>query len=75
MHLPVVAYARTIAVYRRRRGRAAHAGCMEGKGQVEFGGVASEAGKGDVFLLPAVLGPCTFRPREAVNVLEIEIPE
>ncbi len=31
--------------------------------------------KGDVYLLPAVLGACTFRPRGTVNVLEIEMPE
>jgi mannose-6-phosphate isomerase len=49
--------------------------CIEGRGQVEFGGADYEAAKGDVFLLPAVLGPCTFRPAGAVNVLEIEIPE
>ena len=48
---------------------------IEGSGQVEQGGVAHEAGRGDVLLLPAVLGECTFRPRGAVNVLEIEIPE
>ena len=33
------------------------------------------ARKGDVFLLPAALGACTFQPRGAVNLLEIEIPE
>ena len=49
--------------------------CIEGKGQVEHGGATYGVGKGDVFLLPAVLGPCAFRPRVAVNVLEIEIPE
>jgi mannose-6-phosphate isomerase len=49
--------------------------CIEGKGIVLHGGAAYEAGKGDVFLLPAVLGPCIFEPRGAVNVLEIEIPE
>jgi mannose-6-phosphate isomerase len=49
--------------------------CIEGNGQVEHGGATFDAGKGDVFLLPAVLGPCTFQPRGAVNVLEIEIPE
>jgi mannose-6-phosphate isomerase len=49
--------------------------CIEGKGQVEHGGATYEVGKGDVFLLPAILGPCTFQPRGAVNVLEIEIPE
>jgi mannose-6-phosphate isomerase len=49
--------------------------CIEGAGQVEYGGGTYEAGKGDVFLLPAVLGACTCQPRGAVNVLEIEIPE
>jgi mannose-6-phosphate isomerase len=45
------------------------------QGQVEHGGAIYAVGKGDVFLLPAVLGACTFQPRGAVNVLEIEIPE
>jgi mannose-6-phosphate isomerase len=48
---------------------------IEGHGHVEYGGATHEAGRGDVFLLPAVLGACTFQPRGAVNVLEIEIPE
>ena len=48
---------------------------IEGAGQVEHGGAAYAIGKGDVFLLPAVLGACTFRPSSAVSVLEIEIPE
>ncbi|MGD1093969.1 MAG: type I phosphomannose isomerase catalytic subunit [Bryobacteraceae bacterium] len=49
--------------------------CIEGQGQVEHGGAIHPAGKGDVLLLPAFLGVCTFQPRGAVNVLEIEIPE
>jgi mannose-6-phosphate isomerase len=49
--------------------------CIDGQGQIEHRGATYVAGKGDVFLLPAVLGPCTFQPRGAVNVLEIEIPE
>jgi mannose-6-phosphate isomerase len=49
--------------------------CIEGAGQVEHGGAAYAIGKGDVFLLPAVLGACTFLPRGRVNVLEIEVPE
>jgi mannose-6-phosphate isomerase len=48
---------------------------IEGAGQVEHGGAAYAIGKGDVFLLPAVLGACAFRPSSAVSVLEIEIPE
>jgi len=48
---------------------------IEGAGQVEHGGAAYAIGKGDVFLLPAVLGACTFRPSTAVSVLELAIPE
>jgi mannose-6-phosphate isomerase len=48
---------------------------VEGAGQVEHGEAAYAIGKGDVFLLPAVLGACTFQPSSAVSVLEIEIPE
>ena len=36
---------------------------IEGTGQVEYGGATYAIGKGDVFLLPAVVGACTFRPR------------
>ena len=49
--------------------------CIDGKGQLNHGGATYEIGKGDVLLLPAVLGACTFQPRGPVNVLEIEIPE
>jgi len=48
---------------------------IEGAGQVEHGGAAYAIGKGDVFLLPAVLGVCTFRPSSVVSVLELAIPE
>jgi hypothetical protein len=30
---------------------------------------------GDVFLLPAVIGTCIFRPHSAVNLLEIALPD
>ena len=49
--------------------------CIEGAGQVEHGRAIVSVGKGDVVLLPAVLGECTFQPRGAVTVLEIAIPE
>jgi mannose-6-phosphate isomerase len=48
---------------------------IEGAGQVDHCGSTYPARKGDVFLLSAVLGVCTFRPQGAVNVMEIEIPE
>ena len=49
--------------------------CIDGKGQLNHSGATSEIGRGDVFLLPAVLGACTFEPQGPVNILEIEIPE
>jgi mannose-6-phosphate isomerase len=47
---------------------------VEGAGQVEHGGTAYAVGKGDVYLLPAVVGACTFRPHGGVNLLEIALP-
>ena len=49
--------------------------CIDGKGQLHHDGATYEIGKGDVFLLPAILGACTLQPRGPANVLEIEIPE
>jgi mannose-6-phosphate isomerase len=49
--------------------------CIAGNGNIEHNGATYQAQKGDLFLLPAVLGVCTFHPRDAVNLLEIEIPE
>jgi len=49
--------------------------CTEGAGQVEHSGAQYAIRKGDVFLLPAVLGTCSVQPRGAVNLLGIEIPE
>jgi len=48
--------------------------CIDGQGQVEHGDTTYAVGKGDVLLLPAVLGACAFQPLGAVTVLEIEIP-
>jgi mannose-6-phosphate isomerase len=47
---------------------------VEGSGQLEHGDAAYAVGKGDVYLLPAVVGACTFRPRGAVKLLEIALP-
>jgi mannose-6-phosphate isomerase len=49
--------------------------CIAGTGYIERGGASYAARRGEVFLLPAVIGTCTFRPSSAVSVLEIEIPE
>jgi mannose-6-phosphate isomerase len=49
--------------------------CIEGTGQVEHDGANYGVGNGDVLLLPAVVGACAFRPRGAVTLLEIALPE
>jgi mannose-6-phosphate isomerase len=49
--------------------------CIEGGGEIEQGYATYALGNGDVLFLPAVVGPCTFWPRGAVNLLEIALPE
>jgi mannose-6-phosphate isomerase len=49
--------------------------CIDGAGHVEHGGSVHAARRGDVVLLPAVLGACVFRPAGEVTLLEIELPE
>ena len=49
--------------------------CTEGIGQIEHNDAIYTIGKGDIFLLPAVVGVCTFKPQSAVTLLEIELPE
>ena len=49
--------------------------CIEGAGHVEHSGATYAVGKGDVLLLPAVVGECDFRPSATVNLLEVALPE
>jgi mannose-6-phosphate isomerase len=49
--------------------------CVDGSGQVEHGEVPYLISKGDVYLLPAAAGVCTFRPSGEVTLLEIAIPQ
>ena len=49
--------------------------CTDGTGQLEHLGILYPVGKGDVVLLPAVVGACAFRPNGTVSVLEISLPE
>jgi mannose-6-phosphate isomerase len=49
--------------------------CLAGDGQLEHDGANYAVGKGDVLLLPAVVGACGFRPRSAVSLLELSLPE
>jgi len=49
--------------------------CIDGEGQLEHNSAIYAVGKGDVLLLPAVVGACSYRPRGAVSLLEITLPE
>lgn len=49
--------------------------CLAGDGQVEHDGTHYAIGKGNVLLLPAVVGACCCRTRRAVSLLEISLPE
>jgi len=49
--------------------------CLEGNGEIEHDDAVYAVGKGDVFILPAVIGKCTFKPGIKVNLLELAIPE
>jgi mannose-6-phosphate isomerase len=49
--------------------------CVEGRADLEHDGVNYPFGKGDVLLLPAVVGACPCKPNGNVTVLEISLPE
>jgi mannose-6-phosphate isomerase len=49
--------------------------CIEGSGWFEGGGSAYGVDKGQVWLLPAMVGTCEFHPNNAVTLLEIALPE
>jgi mannose-6-phosphate isomerase len=49
--------------------------CVEGAGHLEDDGETYAVGRGEVWLLPSVLGACTFCPIDSVTLLEIAIPE
>jgi mannose-6-phosphate isomerase len=49
--------------------------CIAGEGAIEHGGNNYPVGCGDVVLLPAEVGGCSYRPRNAVTLLEVALPE
>jgi mannose-6-phosphate isomerase len=49
--------------------------CTAGTGQIEHSGTSYVVGKGEVWLLPAAVGTCVFRPHGAVTLLEIALPD
>ena len=48
---------------------------IAGEGELEHGGTRYPIGHGDVFLLPAEVGECTYRPRTTITLLEVALPE
>ena len=49
--------------------------CIVGEGELEHSGTNYPMGRGDVVLLPAEVGACSYRPRNAVSLLEVALPE
>jgi mannose-6-phosphate isomerase len=49
--------------------------CLGGSGCLEHIGIRYAFAKGDVLLLPAVIGACTCLPDGAASVLEISLPD
>ncbi len=49
--------------------------CLEGAGAIHHGGATSAIRRGDVLLLPAVLGQCVVRPLGAMTLFEIALPD
>jgi mannose-6-phosphate isomerase len=49
--------------------------CIGGEGHVNYDGADYYCGKGDVMLLPAVVGACLCQPHSSISLLEISLPE
>jgi mannose-6-phosphate isomerase len=49
--------------------------CIDGAGELEYAGAKFAFRKGDVLLLPAVIGACSCHPNGDVTILEISLPE
>jgi mannose-6-phosphate isomerase len=49
--------------------------CLSGEGWLEYDGADYAFGKGDVVLLPAVVGVCRCRPTGGVVLLQISLPK
>ena len=49
--------------------------CIAGEGQLEHAGTDHAIARGDVFLLPAVVGACCCRTSGTISLLDISLPE
>ena len=48
--------------------------CLAGRGELEHAGASYAFGKGELLLLPAVVGACPFHPHGVVSLLEVSLP-
>ncbi|WP_291105218.1 MULTISPECIES: type I phosphomannose isomerase catalytic subunit [unclassified Flavobacterium] len=49
--------------------------CIDGEGKLKYNNTSYIIRKGDVWLLPAIVGSCLFCPNATVSLLEIALPE
>jgi mannose-6-phosphate isomerase len=49
--------------------------CLAGSGEVEWNDDFYHLSKGEVMLLPAIVGACPFVPKDEVIMLELELPD
>lgn len=48
---------------------------IAGQGRLEYSGTDYPVGRGDVVLLPAEVGACSYRPSTPVILLEVALPD
>jgi mannose-6-phosphate isomerase len=48
---------------------------LVGQGELDHDGTTYPVGRGDVMLLPAEVGACTYRPKGTVTILEVALPD
>ena len=48
--------------------------CIAGEGELEYSGTDYPIGQGDVVLLPAEVGACSYQPHTPVTMLEVALP-
>lgn len=49
--------------------------CLAGEGHLRYAGTTYTINKGELLLLPAVVGPCFCQPHGVVTLLELSLPE
>ena len=49
--------------------------CIEGKGTMNYGDTEYSIGKGEVMLLPAIIGQLELHPEQEITLLQIAIPD